>query len=81
MLSPWFRYVHLLTPGRRNIYETRFVARSLSVTDWWVLYLLKSNINPILFKDVILELFQRLSSPSTFTKESEKMLENGIPKG
>lgn len=75
MLSPWLRYVLLKMPGKNNMrYETSFVAHSLAITDWWVLYLLKSNIDPILFKEVIVELFKVLSQPKAKSNESEKML-------
>ena len=75
LFSPFLRYVLLRTPGKNDfVFETSFLARRLAVSDWWVLYLLKSNLDPILFKGIILELFKRLCSPRPTLREVEKML-------
>jgi len=63
ILFPSLRSVLLRTPGKNDLRcEMNFIARALSVTDWWVLYSLKANVSSILFKDIIRKLYAELSS-------------------
>lgn len=38
----------------------RKISHKLDIGDWWVIYMLSRNLDPIVFKDVLAQLLERL---------------------
>lgn len=38
----------------------RKISHKLDVGDWWLIYMLSRNLDPIVFKDVLAQLLERL---------------------
>lgn len=38
----------------------RKISRKLDIGDWWIIYMLGQNLDPIIYKDVLTKLLDRL---------------------
>lgn len=44
------------------------VSNKVDMGDWWILYMLGRNLDPIIYKDVLVELAKSISVPSKKNK-------------
>lgn len=75
LLLPRLRYMLLRVESKNSFKDERnFLVHRLSCSDWWVLYSLKSNIDPLLYRDVILELSSKLNYRRKNSTEFETLM-------
>lgn len=39
------------------------VTRKTDIGDWWILYMLGRNLDPVIYRDVLIELAKRIETP------------------
>lgn len=44
------------------------VSNKVDIGDWWIIYMLGRNLDPIIYKDVLVELAKSISVPSKKSK-------------
>lgn len=49
----------------------RRVSQKLDIGDWWVIYMLSRNLDPIVFKDVLSQLLERLDMRSSHSRDEK----------
>lgn len=49
----------------------RQIASKLDIGDWWLVYMLSRNLDPIIFKDVLEQLLQRLDMRSSHSRDEK----------
>lgn len=49
----------------------RQVSQKLDIGDWWLIYMLSRNLDPMIFKDVLEQLLQRLDMRSSHSRDEK----------
>lgn len=49
----------------------RRVSQKLDLGDWWLIYMLSRNLDPIVFKDVLAQLLERLELRSSNSRDEK----------
>lgn len=49
----------------------RRVSQKLDLGDWWLIYMLSRNLDPIVFKDVLAQLLERLELRSSSSRDEK----------
>lgn len=49
----------------------RKVSQKLDIGDWWLVYMLSRNLDPIIFKDVLAQLLERLEMRNNHQRDEK----------
>lgn len=49
----------------------RKISQKLDIGDWWVIYMLSRNLDPIIFKDVLSQLLERLEMRNSHSRDEK----------
>lgn len=72
ILMPSFR-AKLLSARNRMVPSSvaREISQKLDIGDWWLIYMISRNMDPIIFKDLLEQLLHRLDMRNTHSRDEK----------